>query len=383
MAGPSPIEWTERTWNPVVGCAIHSPGCAHCYAMPMAARLERMGVAHYAGLTQPSKAGPVWTGEFRAAPNHVLTEPLRRKKPATYFVNSMSDLFGEGVPDALIDQVFAIMALCPQHTLQVLTKRSGRMRAFLNDPAARRRIARAAVDLFLDGHFQPDQPCAFEPVQDEGVKDFTLYDWPLPNVWLGVSAEDQARADERIPDLLATPAAVRFVSLEPLLGPIDLTRVQAPRFTPEDAEMDWRFDALAIGDTYEFQDSLGVWESGDGPYREHRLDQVIVGGESGPKARPIHPDWVRSLRDQCVADGVPFFFKQWGCWTPGENAGPITGPQTGARRFDDRWVFEEFTQRGAEELTAYDEPDVWRVGKKAAGRLLDGRTWDQRPEVAR
>jgi protein gp37 len=127
----SAIEWTEQTWNPIVGCSVVSPGCTNCYAMRMAARLERMGQKRYRGLTKPSKAGPVWTGQMRLV-EEALTLPLRRRKPTTWFVNSMSDLFHESVPDEWIDRVFAVMALCPQHTFQVLTKRADRMRAYLS-----------------------------------------------------------------------------------------------------------------------------------------------------------------------------------------------------------------------------------------------------------
>lgn len=283
------IEWTERSWNPIVGCTIVSPGCTNCYAMRQAARIERMnpGLDHYRGLTQPSKAGPVWTGRVALAPEHILTEPLRRRKPTTYFVNSMGDLFHESVPDEWIDQVFAVMALAPQHTFQVLTKRARRMRTYF----ANRRdfTGRASVA----GHMnimQSRRDCGpgFDHV------------WPLPNVWLGVSAEDQTRADERIPDLLATPAAIRFVSAEPLLGPVDLTRISWGD------DFIWgETDALAGIDTcLEFP--------GEPKPSRGSLDWIVVGGESGPGARvwPGFEDACRSLRDQCRSAGVAFFMKQ-------------------------------------------------------------------------
>lgn len=322
------IEWTERTWNPIVGCSVVSPGCTNCYAMRQAARIARMnpGLEHYRALTEPSKAGPVWTGNIALAPDHILTEPLRRRKPTTYFVNSMGDLFHENVPDEWIDRVFAVMALCPQHTFQVLTKRSKRMLSY---------ILRGA--------------------------DAT---WPLPNVWLGVSTEDQSRADERIPDLLDTPAAVRFVSAEPLLGPVVLT---------------------AIKQGTGLRDALGGVAYEAGPmHREHhgepRLDWVIVGGESGPSARPMHPDWLRALRDQCQRHGTAFFFKQWGEWVQcHEDSGEFQadedtyGPKV-AWNMPERLTIRTQGAAGA---------DAWgKVGKARAGRQLDGRTWDQMPSAA-
>lgn len=238
----SKIEWTGETWNSVVGCSIHSPGCQRCYAMKMAARLERMGQKQYAGLTQPSKAGPVWTGEVRFVEDALL-KPFNRMKPTTYFVCSMADLFHEDVPDVWIDRVFAIMAQCPQHTFQVLTKRSARMRAYFDGDRSHK---------ISDAH---------------GSMGIPFFDWPLPNVWLGVSAEDQRRYIERKEDLRNTPAAVHFFSLEPLLGPIE-------------------------------GDYFGEW--------------AIVGGESGHGARPLWTPWVRSIVKQCQNLNTPVFVKQMG-----------------------------------------------------------------------
>lgn len=306
----SKIEWTERTWNPIVGCSIVSPGCTNCYAMRMAARLEAIGLLHYRGLTQPSKAGPVWSGNMALASESTLLEPMRRKKPTTWFVNSMGDLFHESVTDDWIDRVFAVMAMSPQHTFQVLTKRSSRMLDYCNDKTTPHRVAKV-MDAFSGEHTIP---------------------WPLPNCWKGVSAERQLEADDRIPDLLATPAAVRFVSAEPLLGPIDFTSMVVDRDTRIDVLQSYTASQTA---------TPGIWDHApnDGP----RLDWVIVGGESGPGARPMQPEWARSIRDQCTAAGVPFFFKQWG-------------------------EFHPFPAGGVE-----------RVGKRAAGRLLDGREWSGMP----
>jgi protein gp37 len=294
MADHSDIEWCTSTWNPVVGCSILSPGCTNCYAMKMAARIEKMHPGtHYAGATKPSKAGPVWTGMLALAPARILTQPLRWKKPRTIFVNSMGDLFHEDVPDEWIDRVFAIMALCPQHTFQVLTKRSARMRGYLTSASFGMRIG---GELMQAARGNVGAECAVIDITHR----LTVGEKFLPNVWLGVSTERQQEAEERIPDLLATPAAIRFVSAEPLLGPIDFNDipwpVDRPRFPAVDDISDGRSALRLVAGT--------------------RLDWIIVGGESGTDARPMHPDWARSIRNQCAASGVPFFFKQWGAYLP-------------------------------------------------------------------
>jgi protein gp37 len=252
------------------------------------------------------------------------------------FVNSMGDLFHEDCPDEWIDQVFAVMALCPQHTFQVLTKRSARMREYCQSRFETERGSELLCE-------------AIEDIDEFNSDAGGDHDAPLPNVWLGVSVEDQQRADERIPDLLATPAAVRWISAEPLLGPVDITSIRAPRYTPEDEEIDWRFSCLNTGDYYWFQ-SGDYSEGGDGPYREAALDWVVAGGESGIGARGSTDEveqWMRSLRDQCAAAGVPFFFKQWGEW------GRV-GDQDGLGHLPE------------------DADLMTKVGKKRAGRLLDG-----------
>jgi protein gp37 len=228
MSGRSKIQWTDRTWNPVRGCSRVSAGCERCYAERLAYRFN--GPAQpYEGLTRMTRYGPVWTGKLRLVPE-VLQEPLRWRKPCRVFVNSMSDLFHEAVPQEFIDRVFSVMAEARLHIFQILTKRPGRMLE----------IARRHA--------------------------------PLSNVWLGVSVENQAMADERIPLLLDTPAAVRFLSVEPLLGPVNIFR---------------RNGCVPIG-----------W--------------VIVGGESGPGARPCDVEWIRDLVCQCRGADVPAFVKQLG-----------------------------------------------------------------------
>jgi len=267
------IEWTDETWNPVTGCDKVSPGCDHCYAEGIANRFAgTKAFPHgFAVTLHPERMGV----------------PLKWKTPRRVFVNSMSDLFHDQVPDEFIAAVFAVMAATPQHTYQILTKRHGRMRSLLNDwsrsPGAFMHAGASTGAWKALGAMHLTTPIA-----------------PLPNVWLGVSVEDQKRANLRIPALLETPAVVRFLSMEPLLGPVDITPWLRHK-----------------------------------PGLVHGLDWVIVGGESGPRARPVDGAWVRSLRDQCAASGEAFFFKQWGGRTP-----------------------------------------------KANGRELDGRTWDEYPERA-
>mgnify|MGYP003384802492 CR=1 FL=1 len=318
----SNIEWTEATWNPIVGCSITSPGCTNCYAMKMAGRIERMGTApHYDGTTRASKAGSVWTGKMALAPEHVLLAPLRRRKPTTWFVNSMGDLFHEDVPVEWIDRVFGVMALTPQHTYQVLTKRAARMRAYVSDSATPGRIARAILDLLIADSL-PKPAGQYDPWPVESIgddidmpDDVTLRAWPLPNVWLGVSAEDQDRADERVPELLATPAAVRFVSAEPLLGPIDFGRIPSPVVTPEDEG--YYHSALDGGDIH-YRDGEPdiltgriIIDAVDGPMME-KLDWIIVGGESGAGARHMDDARAESIVEQCAAAGTAVFVKQMG-----------------------------------------------------------------------
>lgn len=364
MADKTGIEWTEATWNPVVGCSVVSPGCTNCYAMSQAARIQRMTPgSHYLGTTKPTKAGPVWTGTMKLAPDHIITQPLRWRKPRTIFVNSMSDLFHENAPDEWIDRVFAVMALCPQHTFQVLTKRPGRMRQYIEGlgnsdliEKLRRAWRRNAVaDAMFDyaGSTGAKGQRLF-PTQDDPK-------WPLASVWLGVSAEDQKRADERIPDLLDTPAAVRFISAEPLLGPIDLGKVEAKaRGVLAEGTFSYpkRIDALTGCTGHYFGDPQGDHTLNIDSHRLPRLDWVITGGESGPKARPAHPQWFRDIRDQCAAAGVAHFHKQNG-----------------------EWVSVSEVEGEGEHYRFPDGATVRRVGKKLAGATIDGREHRGMPEV--
>lgn len=310
---PSKIEWTDETWNPVRGCSKVSDGCRNCYAMRQAHRFSGPGKA-YEGLTQLVKGkGPQWTGEVRCVPEF-LEAPLRWKKPRRVFVNSMSDLFHPEVPFEFVDRVFAIMGQCPEHTFQILTKRPELMREYVE-------------------------------WWGRVIKPLGAVYWPLPNVWLGVSVEDQAMADERIPILLQTPAAVRWLSMEPLLGPVDLQLV-------------------------DFDGATGLAVLDNPPWQ---VRWVVVGGESGPGARPMHPDWVRSIRDQCQTANVPFLFKQWGAWIPIDQPWMQDSPRPLAE--NETWL----NQAGGSGFHGDDVYRMRRVRKKKAGRELDGRTWDQYP----
>ena len=290
------IEWTDATWNPVAGCSIISAGCTHCYAMEMAKRLEAMHIQKYAGLTRKSGQRTVWNGVVRED-RDALAIPYGWRKPRKIFVNSMSDLFHEQVSDAFILEVWQVMRDTPHHHYQILTKRPERM-------------ARVVSELIDD---------------------------VLPNVWLGTSVED-SEVVHRIEHLRAVPAAIRFISFEPLIGPVgdvDLTDIH--------------------------------W--------------AIVGGESGHHARPMHPDWARSLRDQCAAAGVPFLFKQWGEWIPAldrERADPDWRADY-TNTYADRGKTQWLNLAGGRGFHGERFHVMQRVGKKAAGRLLDGVQHDGVP----
>ena len=335
MADGTKIEWTDATWNPITGCSIVSPGCANCYAMKLAGtRLAH--IPSRAGLTTMTKAGPVWNGQVRFNEGW-LDQPLRWKRPRRIFVCAHGDLFAEGVPDEWIDKVCAVMALCPQHTFQVLTKRAARMRDYFCKDArwrnrqivvARNQIAGVKVD--------------FGPIPSV---------LPLPNVWLGVSTERQPEADERIPDLLRTPGAVRFISAEPLLGPIQLNRLMvAENVERHDGPWSLRWDALS---------GFRATSPYSGTENNPHLDWVISGGESGPGARPSNPQWFRDIRDQCRAAGVAYFHKQNG-----------------------EWVSVSEVEGEGEHFTFADGRTVRHVGKKKAGRLLEGVEHNGMPRPA-
>jgi protein gp37 len=361
VTGKSAIEWTEATWNPIVGCSILSPGCTNCYAMKMGARIQKMNrtggtnsnyVNHYDGTTKSVKGNVVWTGKLARAPRKLFQMPLSRKKPTTFFVNSMGDLFHEDVPDEWIDEVFAVMALAPQHTFQVLTKRADRMQYYMKLLYPRSHaVAKAAVHLGV----WDDADSIYDNVE-------RLLHAPLPNVWLGVSTERQQEWDDRTEHLRQTPAAVRFVSAEPLLGPIEMRLAATSYGFPQ--HIDRRGNAHGL---------------------PHWLHWVIVGGESGPGSRPMHPAWARSLRDQCLAAGVPLFFKQWGEWVPQLGAIDLYEFGEVSRR---RWVAWDGEQWDYWDRPAWcddigaPEDCLVKVGKKAAGGMLDGKLHNEFPARA-
>ncbi|MFG2046175.1 DUF5131 family protein [Micromonospora sp. NPDC048935] len=298
------IEWADKTWNPLLGCERVSAGCDGCYAISTAT--IRAGNPHpkvaaaFAGLTERRDGRLDWTGRINLLPER-LTQPLHWRKPQRIFVNSQSDLFHRDVPDSFIAQVFAVMALAEQHTFQLLTKRHGRMRSLLNSPAFRVLVLDQAYLLVVGEVPSAQAPqhvvSAYHRRRQAallGQTDSALPAWPLTNVHLGVSVEDQKTADLRIPALLATPAAVRWLSCEPLLGSVDLTKF-----------LHWR----PIGENLRhsplppsYADACGL----------PALHWCVVGGESGPKSRLMSPEWARNLRDQCISAQVPFFFKQTG-----------------------------------------------------------------------
>ena len=363
MADNTKIEWADATLNYANGCSVVSPGCTNCYAM----RLAGTRMKHHptrAGLTSDSKAGPVWNGQVRLH-EPALLQALAWKRPRRIFWNAHGDIFHENVPDEAIDKLFAVCALTPQHTHMILTKRSARMRAYMNKAVGR--VGDTIIQMRrARGDYGPIVPVPSIPLG--------MAWWPLPNVWLGVSLEDQTRADERIPDLLLTPAAVRFLSCEPLLGPVDLTDIALGRREPRDGTM----DAL----------DGSVWDEDGDRGCCTKIDWVIAGGESGPNARPMHPDWARSLRDQCAGAGVPFHFKQWGEWTPGSAFGlgsdrPLFDRSGNVRDWMNRYVVcEDRADRlRGHSFTEHATDLVYRVGKKRAGRMLDGVEHNGMPGV--
>lgn len=287
MADRTKISWTDATWNPVTGCSKISTGCANCYAASLAPRLAKMGAKGYTELP--------WT-ESNSADNVMLhpervSQPLFIRHGKYIFTCSMSDLMHEKVPENFLDRVFAVMALASQHTFQVLTKRPKRMCDCLFDPRRHGLVDQAAFETARD-----------ELGGDPDARNWSTIEWPLPNVWLGTSVEDQRAADERIPYLLDTPAGVRFLSCEPLVGHVDLRAVRCKEGAMRQPGVDFdpgqpmgTFDALMAPDG---------------------IDWVIAGGESGPEYREMETKWARLLRDDCRRTGTAFFFKQQAGYRP-------------------------------------------------------------------
>jgi protein gp37 len=363
VSDTSKIEWTDATWNVVTGCEKVSPGCDNCYAETFAERWRGIPGHHFK------------TGFDVTLRPERLTLPLRWRKPKRVSVNSMSDLFHKDIPDEYIVRTFAIMALTPQHTYQVLTKRHGRMRSVLNDlcPCGNGHVPGVHFRSAMAWAVSKANPDRILGLPDDAERRVYYAPWPLPNVWLGVSVEDQKRADLRIPALVDTPAAVRFLSCEPLLGPVDLTawmpaghaswRCQGPDCL--------RFYTGPLQQHCPDCGREGHWtgsHTGNGRPNGQPIGWVIAGGESGHGARPMSPDWARSLRDQAQAAGVSYLFKQWGEYAP-------TGYMAiGARAKGCVFVGDPIDDLG-------HRWEMRRLGKKAAGRELDGRTWDEFPEA--
>ena len=330
------IEWATHVWNPVTGCSKVSQGCKNCYAEKMHKRLTGMGQAKY---SEP----------FSKVTCHhdVVSEPLKwGKKPRRVFVNSMSDLFHEDVPFEFIKSVFQVMGICQGHTFMILTKRPERMYEFFN---------------------------WVHPVHGENSPG-----WPLPNVWLGTSVEDQNAANERIPNLLRCPAAVRFISCEPLLGPVNLERIEVGNHL---------FNALKGVKIDTTENKTGLPR-----VQINKIDWVIVGGESGTKARPMHPIWAHLLKRQCGHYNTAFFFKQWGEFMP--NALPFKDAlhwqQKGASWLQPDWRRDKdmcidmngmHCTHGAKFNEAlYPVYPMWKVGKHRSGCVLEGKEYKEFPE---
>jgi protein gp37 len=320
-------------------CQKISPGCAHCYAAEIVRRFwPKDATTPFPGYT----ALGVLSGEF-VVDDKQLQSVLKAKQPARVFWGDMTDIFQDGVTDAMLDKCFAVAALTPHLTHMFLTKRPERMRKYFSGDC-NNMSAMMAEDVLL------------QKLHGVGTMGHM---WPLPNSWLGVSVENQEQANIRIPLLLETPAAVRFISAEPLLGDLNLRPYLGTECTHEDAESE--------------PDTNGTIcrKCEETPV----LDWVICGGESGREARPMHPDWARGLRDQCAGTSVPFFFKQWGEWSPVADLQGGSPAMVGIAG-----DVLQFPFRG----DAVVDPQYVRMqlaGKKAAGRLLDGREWNEFPEV--
>lgn len=332
MSSATGIPYLDAMWPVVTGCSKVSESCRNCWACRLAAtRLHKN--PRYAGLAfkrtftgfrdgvwRDADGSYDWTGDVKLHPD-LLDTPLRWRKPRKIGVCFTGDLFHENVPDEFIDKVMEIIAFRQRHTFLILTKRPGRMREYFCSPRTHVKIAYVVTN-------------GFNPYKEKPY--ITVYNpngitWPLPNLWLGVTAENQEQADIRIPHLLQIPAAVRFVSIEPMLGPISFR---------------W-----AGWCPIPFNKATGVTNDRDGL---RMLDWIICGGESGPNARPMDPDWARLLRDQCQKAGVPFWFKQWG-------------------------EFRLFADVCSTDDVSLSEPLYQRVGAKAAGNILDGERREELP----
>jgi protein gp37 len=331
MSENSKIEWCDHTFNPWEGCQKVGPGCDHCYAEARNARFAG-GAAINWGPDAPRRrtSAANWRKPlaWNAAHAEFFAAHGRRQR---VFCASLADVFDNAVDPAWRVDLFDLIEKTPNLDWLLLTKRIGNVMSMLSEAA----------------QYQFDLDRLEKP---------RLHD----NVWLGATIVNQAEADRDIPKLLSVPARVRFLSMEPLLGPVDLER---PMPGPD---LDQGGGAKICQ----------PWMIQSG------IDWVICGGESGPNARPMHPDWARDLRDQCAEAGVPFLFKQWGEWAPGENCGgPMKRTERVANWFGGEWSFDTLTPSESAGMHYDDEPTVYRCGKKTAGRQLDGRTHDKFPQA--
>jgi protein gp37 len=286
------IAWADAIWDPVRGCSRKSAACVNCYAETETAQNAQAG-GWGEGFASVTPDGLKWTGKVEIYEDR-LTMPFSVDRPSRIFVNAFADVFHEEMTDAMVDRVFAVMAVASQHRYVILTKRQKKMQTYMADPATPRRVAAAIAALAGQGF----------------GRDGKAESWPPPNVWLGVTTENQKEAERRVPTLLEPPAAVRFVAAEPLLSAVALKPEWLPRPGASGPAIDW----------------------------------VMAGGESGPNARPIQLDWVRALRDQCASTGTPFYWNDWGAATPDGQTGKDAAPGA-ARRTVDGALHEAFPVR--------------------------------------
>ena len=333
MGDNTRIGYLDATWNSIKGCSHVSSGCENCWAERQAARFSKPG-EHFHGLTKNGR----WVGEAKLYEKE-LYKPFHWRRPRRIGVCFMGDLFHGSVSGEDVAKVFAVMAKAKQHTFLVLTKRPDRMLEFLQWAGQRVCPSEALYDYIED--------------DVEINYDTDIVSWPLPNVWLGVSVEDQETADQRVPVLLQCEAVLHYVSAEPLLGHIEWGHSIHHCHAGRDGECYWPScpqtrdnEPHKTGRSCPYND----WETDEEDPSPPRLGWVICGGESGPCARPIQPEWVRSIRDQCKSAKVPFYFKQWGEFVPYEIelGGSIT---------------------------------YRKIGKRLAGRTLDGKIHDAIPEL--
>lgn len=358
--GKTSISWCDYTWNPIRGCTPVSPGCENCYAKRVG---QRFGLA-----------ADCWDGKVELV-RSAMHKPLHWKDPGLVFLASMGDVFHDAIPDSYRMEIWRVMGMAPKHLFLVLTKRPERMLEWLKrwadveDPVLDFKATRGPEE--IRAYYKSQRALLFADMIEAWGKPpngaaYPLYDWAegirywpaaLPNIWLGVTAENQEQADKRVPLLLQAPAAGRFVSVEPMLGPVGLDAL--PDGSWYDREGATRYNAL-MGEAW--YGDTGEHGLSGGP----KIDWLVCGGESGPKARPMELAWARGLRDECITGSTPFHFKAWGEWAPAVL-------HIGGRSY---YPGRDPRERGLESFC----PPMAREGKKYAGRLLDGREWNDRPK---